>query len=304
MRMHMKHGSLVLKILFVTLGAFALSYVSAAVGNVGDDYPSSLAIKYSDELTNQVDLNFKKVFEAQDIEELHLETVSADVEFEVGELAQVNVEIQGRFSVPDKDPEQIIKYKVEGKTLYIKTREGETNENSYFRFNVNPDTGHARIRLPASIKRLVIKTVSGNIGLQKFDLETLQVKTVSGDVTSDTLKSKNADFKTVSGDFHLGGAFENLGFQSVSGDLNLGLLETNSKMNISSTSGDVELTLPKDPDLRLNFSTVSGELEYDPTFGYAESEELRQHRTFGSGLGEINLRTISGDVSIAKVPGL
>ncbi|MBX2995555.1 MAG: DUF4097 family beta strand repeat protein [Bdellovibrionaceae bacterium] len=296
----MKKGNVILKIFFGTIGAFALSYVCAAAGNVNDSYPTSLALKYSEEVNDQIDLNYSKDFDEKDLDSLEIETVSADLAVERGEADHVSLNIQGRFSAPNKDPEQIIKYKIEGRKLLIKTREAEQSDKSFFRFNMGPQDGMARLRLPASIKNVVIKTVSGDVGMQKFELDSLAVKTVSGDFNSDTISSKNADFKTVSGDFHLIGSFDSLGFQSISGDLDLGFFSGTTRANISSTSGDVKLKLTDAPDLTLNFSSVSGELEYDPEFGEPESESSKQSKTFGRGTGSINVKTISGDVSVAR----
>lgn len=296
----MKKGNMIFKIFFATIGAFALSYVCAAAGNVNDAYPTSLALKYSEEINDQVDLNYSKDFDEKDLDTLEIETVSSDLAIERTDADKLSLNIQGRFSVPNKDPEQIIKYKVEGRKLFIKTREAEQSEKSFFRFNLGPQEGLARLRLPSSIKNIVIKTVSGDVGMQKFALDSLAVKTVSGDFNSDALSSKNAEFKTISGDFHLIGAFETVGFQTVSGDLDLGFFQAAMRAQIASTSGDIKLRLTETPDLTLNFSSVSGELEYEPEFGEPESDRSRQSKTFGKGTGLINVKTISGDVSVAR----
>jgi DUF4097 and DUF4098 domain-containing protein YvlB len=155
------------------------------------------------------------------------------------------------------------------------------------------------VRLDVGSGRIKASTVSGDLSVRAPSYQTT-LNSVSGDLTASGVRgSLSAD--TVSGDLSLdGGRFTTLKLQSVSGDLNLQLdLDDGGTLNAETLSGDIELRLPKMPDAKLTMKTFSGELRngFAGTGGNDEVHTLTT--TLGSGKGEIDLHSFSGDIDVS-----
>lgn len=77
--------------------------------------------------------------------------------------------------------------------------------------------------------------------------------------------------------------------------------------SISSTSGDVDITMPASTKGNFKMGTVSGEIYTDVDFKFAEEEDMKRmgggmsaNATLNGGGVEISLKSVSGDVYIRK----
>lgn len=142
-------------------------------------------------------------------------------------------------------------------------------------------------------------TVSGDLKVQAPAYKT-SLNSVSGDLTATGLRGTlSAD--TVSGNLSLaGGSFKALKLQSVSGDLDLKLgLDDGGTLNAETLSGDIELRLLQVPDAKLTMKTFSGELHNGFALGHDDDDQARNlSATLGSGRGQIDLHTFSGDIEV------
>jgi DUF4097 and DUF4098 domain-containing protein YvlB len=166
--------------------------------------------------------------------------------------------------------------------------------------DVNSVSG--RVRINAQTPMLNIVTVSGNVA---FSGQTKQAKlqTVSGDILAPSL-GNSVDLQTVSGHIQAGGGpWQQLNLSTVSGDVQLtGALAAGGKVSIDSMSGDLQLQFPASLSSSLHASTFSGDLRSD--FGTPKQPEHGPGSTLdtvaGAGDGKISIETFSGDLRIRK----
>lgn len=154
------------------------------------------------------------------------------------------------------------------------------------------------IQLKVGSGEINASTVSGDLNVRAPAYKT-SLNSVSGDLIANGLRDTlSAD--TVSGDLLLvGGSFKALKVQSVSGDLALKLdLDSGAVLNAETLSGDIGLQLAQMPDAKLTMKTFSGDLHNGFASGHDDDEARSLSTTLGSGHGQINLHTFSGDIEV------
>jgi len=165
---------------------------------------------------------------------------------------------------------------------------------------VNTVSGKARIN--ARSPNIDANAVSGSIELAG-SADKVSLQTVSGDILAPNVGAE-ADLQTVSGRIRVsGGPWRKLNLSTVSGDVQLtGGLAPNGSFDVDSMSGDVQIQVPSNLSAIIKASTFSGDLRSD--FGavkkgdHGPGSEL--HATAGDGAGKMNIETFSGDLRIRR----
>jgi DUF4097 and DUF4098 domain-containing protein YvlB len=149
-----------------------------------------------------------------------------------------------------------------------------------------------------------VRTVSGDVTMKAMT-ERVEVRTVSGDVEAFALAG-DLSFATVSGDIGIvNGTCRWLQAKTVSGDFTLDLaLPRGSVYSIGTVSGDVSLRFPPDPSVVVDATSMSGDLRADfDAGGWDKGGMGRPNRlrgTLGAGDSRLTIKTLSGDVRIAR----
>jgi len=195
------------------------------------------------------------------------------------------------------------------------------------------------IKIGDHLNRVYAKTVSGKIKLENIR-GNVEVKTTSGDVvignvqgdlawssTSGDLDLANLvgdlDLHTTSGEVSAQEINGDIKASSVSGDLvildsqgGLSYLHTVSgkiraelkvidkdvsSMSLSTVSGGITLYLPEDASFDLDISTVSGEIDSGFRVLIDSVSERKLQGKVGTGGLVIELKTVSGDISLRKL---
>lgn len=138
----------------------------------------------------------------------------------------------------------------------------------------------------------------------KADLNTWQAGDmyVKGMTNEVEVKSQNGDlvFEAVTGP---------LVAYSLSSDIVVVFANLNQSTptSISSTSGDIDITLPATAKGNFNLSSISGEVYTDMDFQFGKDQELKRwaggmsaSATLNGGGVEVSLKSVSGDVYIRK----
>lgn len=123
------------------------------------------------------------------------------------------------------------------------------------------------IKIPKSIKKVVVKSISGDLNLKADHLQDIQLETISGDT-------------------HFTGKIDHLNARSVSGDMKLVISNQNPQILFETTSGNLDLVFKTQPQVRVDFKTTSGELQ-------SEWPELK-------GSSVVRFESVSGDLNIYK----
>lgn len=154
-------------------------------------------------------------------------------------------------------------------------------------------------------EQVYIKTVSGDIEAYA-SAGNANVTSVSGEITLD-LDSQRLNLDNVSGDIRARlKQFERLYINIVSGDVDVeGGLAESGDVEISSVSGDVDLELNAPVNARITVETGPGG---DISNGLTDDQikdkfpAMQSLDTIaGDGSGDINIRTVTGDISLDSV---
>jgi len=159
------------------------------------------------------------------------------------------------------------------------------------------------IQMADHLNRVYAKTVSGNIKLNNIK-GNAEVKTISGKVNARQIKG-DIKASSVSGNLifrDCEGMFSSL--HSTSGDIEAELVtldEDASNMSLATVSGDINLYLPDDTSFDLNIKTVSGEIDTKFKVLIESVKKNQLVGEVGAGGFDIELRTVSGDISLGKL---
>lgn len=148
-----------------------------------------------------------------------------------------------------------------------------------------------RMEIPAVFaKDIEVTSVSGNISLENMKLSTTDLKTVSGDIILNKLNSPGLKIESVSGDTKvLDSKMKTVNGKSVSGDFEIENKDS-AETHLNSVSGDVKLKLPTTTLFDYRISTVSGDIKNS-------HEKNNSGNKTTSKLG-IEIDTTSGDIEI------
>lgn len=138
------------------------------------------------------------------------------------------------------------------------------------------------IELPAALeKKLRLYSVSGEMTISGLTVEEVEARTVSGDV----------DIKGVLAD--------EFSLESVSGNISLDQARLVSDYSIKTVSGNVSLRTEAVSDLEVDYSSISGEANYDFPFDTITAEnDNRLEMTRGNGEYRLRVRSTSGNFSL------
>lgn len=176
-------------------------------------------------------------------------------------------------------------------------------------------SGDLVLFIPSSIEELTIHTKSGDINIEKLNVQKLSAETISGDILVDDLSAQQTHLNTSSGDIRIEMVEGNVSVQTVSGDIDVGKC-FNGKTILRSTSGDIDVnnldevplmiveTISGDIDCEVhtkNFAveieTTAGDFNNKTSLtGFKDSE----HWILGKGEGAMKIRSVSGDITLKE----
>jgi len=159
-----------------------------------------------------------------------------------------------------------------------------------------------------------LHTVSGEADATQCDFGELRLESTSGDLQTENLTVEKAEASSTSGEINLSGRFTEIKANTTSGDVRAnvkgmkyftggsvsGKLEVESdtfpqQVEMSTTSGNVSLTIPEGEGFTANFSSVSGKLRCDFPVVNQGDESI-----YNNGAVKIKMNTVSGDGHIIK----
>lgn len=147
---------------------------------------------------------------------------------------------------------------------------------------------------------MTLSTTSGLIRLKEgqgdFDAES-----TSGDIRVGSLAGR-FDMDTTSGELSVSGIDSHGAAHSVSGDIQILLTGLAGDLDISTTSGTVELGFPKTASFQFCFDTTSGECQtfFDDVLSF-DSKRRNAKGQYGEGRHLVEISTVSGDLEVRAV---
>lgn len=265
---------------------------------------------------------------SQELKGVDIQLVNGDVTIHLDEDSEADVRLDG-------DVEQLEVRVNDSGVLSI--RQGNTASSSFF-FHRGLASADVELTLPARFweflhiaatngdvdvdgaleaGKIVLKTTSGDVTLEEasctefafksasgdldatIDARAVQVETASGDIE---LEGDAGSFRaaSASGDICLTGSVRELRCASASGDVEVETEVMPDQLEISSKSGDCQVTMPGGQGFTLQFSTVSGDLDTDfPLVGPVGARSGEAIYLDGGGR-TFRISSISGDITLRQ----
>ncbi|MEY9095165.1 DUF4097 domain-containing protein [Paenibacillus sp. RC84] len=283
------------------------------------------------------DIHLEKTAEAASLQNITVETGSADTRIVKGEGDQVNVRLDG--SVSKKQAEKFqLKVDAKGDTLSVGIEEPneigvgvtiinvelvvELPEKNWKSVRVQSGSGNIDLE---SLKgdsvetkagsgdtsfreiksaKLVANAGSGNIYVADVQGDAITLKADSGDIRAEQYAANDLKFEGHSGNVELKQGKASLQGETHSGDIRVEAGELLRDADLKSGSGSVKIELTEEPkSLAVDFEGGSGNGSVDwEAFSYEEKNDKKDRLKgkFGSGEVKLKVRTGSGDFQLAK----
>jgi hypothetical protein len=170
----------------------------------------------------------------------------------------------------------------------IETASGTVEADSVGAISVKTASGDIRIGVVAG--DAVARSASGDISLEEIE-GAAAAESANGDISIIGAGGK-VGAKSSSGDIHIVDCAEPLMVTTGSGSVEIDCSAGCGGANVSSLSGDISLSLDEEADAVVRASSTSGEVSV------GERGNGRGEIRLGAGGPEINLKTVSGDISV------
>jgi DUF4097 and DUF4098 domain-containing protein YvlB len=135
---------------------------------------------------------------------------------------------------------------------------------------------------------LNLSAASGDIDVSGSTLDYLSLNNSSGDIKfNNVTTSTETKLASSSGDITGSGTFGTVNGSTSSGDIDLQFRNSLNNTSLNTASGSVILSLPRDLGYKINYETISGDLN-------SSNGQL----SLGDESSLINVSTISGDLNV------
>jgi len=252
----------------IVLWILGISLVCLGIGFAIISYEGGFRVK-------QKNIDISKTASIDDVETINITTSSADVIISPSNNNEILLRYFGEMKSNNKNEPEVKINKV-GSDLDITSGMPESSLYTIL-------TGFKlEIKIPTSYsKNITIKSDSGNLEADSLILEEITGSTTRGNIDLTNCKSK-----------------ENVNTDSGNIKIVDSLLENNRE--IKTSSGDVNLFLPKDSSFGLTFNTDSGVIS--DLFGLSIRQNTGKNITAAAGDNKYNIsvKTTSGNLNINK----
>lgn len=143
--------------------------------------------------------------------------------------------------------------------------------------------------------KLEIDSVSGSAEIIDTSCRSFEIDTVSGSVRSSGFTADEVETDSVSGPVQLDGSFREIQYDTISGSFKAVSAVCPERIEGSSVSGSVLISIPENDGFTADYDRVSGDFSSDfPTTGE------KGRRVYKDGGARFSFDTISGDISILR----
>ncbi len=269
----------------------------------------------------EANIRKQEQYDIEDINKISIELVASDLNIILTDDTKLKI-IQ--YSNNDLENDRL--FRVINNESTFKVTE---NSYNIFWWGFNNYSSTYDIYLPKTYnKELVIKTISGDITINDdLNLEQLQItstsgdmeiynikvnndfkiRTISGSITTGNIEASNVNIETTSGDMEIYGIVADSDIHSVSGRVDLGLMtgsldlgttsgdirinnyDVKKDSNVTSISGEVEISFIPNTNCELQTSSISGDISLPNGSNHIGNTPFNK----------LTIRTTSGDITLA-----
>jgi hypothetical protein len=238
-----------------------------------------------------------KVFPAQDITRININTVNTDINIIPSADKNIEVDFYGNIttSIAGKAP-QLNAYQDGGiLNVYI-----DYPSAIVFDF-INAATLKLDVYVPQEFSGVIsAETISGSFKIGKFSLENFEFKTMSGTIEASSLSASDIKINSTSGKVVLRDAEGSIDVNNISGSVELVLRSIAGGLNIKTISGRVTVTLPGKSEFNFELGSISGSIEneFGAQIKFADGRNIEG--TVGTSVNKLTINTTSGKIKIKK----
>lgn len=140
-----------------------------------------------------------------------------------------------------------------------------------------------------------IDTSSGSVAFSNGSADEISISTTSGGIRVLSCRANELELDSTSGEVEAGGEFSQIEADTLSGTVTLDCAVCPRELEVETSSGDVELSLPRGSGFTVEYDTVSGSFRC----AFAVTSRGDRH-TAGNGGAEFSVETTSGSLSILE----
>ncbi|MET0786736.1 MAG: DUF4097 family beta strand repeat-containing protein [Paenisporosarcina sp.] len=253
------------------------------------------------------DVHQEEIVSVNQVEQIEISSSFIDMEVTQTDQEEIQLVLSGKVSSSLKEDLQLL-VRQSGSTLTIEAKLKERKWMTGF----NRISLTLQVKLPVKFNQdVMMKSTSGDICLENVHLNsvhlqassgdiivegvnvrnTLKTKVSSGDVTISSVKAHLMSHQSSSGDVEVKKSMATIiRAESTSGDVNV--LECSGKLDVQSTSGDVEIELSQlldDMELRSTSGDIKIDLQHTP-------EHVEVVYNSSSGDGRVKIQDLQYEV--------
>lgn len=173
--------------------------------------------------------------------------------------------------------------------LLVETVSGEITLNNFNldlkKIEIQSVSGDIELDSSFTTTDAKVKTVSGEISINKISSEEITLETTSGDIEANSISSTDSNITTVSGEISLNYLSNMAKIKTTSGDVEINDLMINKDSKISSVSGEISINMNKESNCIIKTDTLSGSTHIKNNY-------------YDNGDYELNIKTTSGNIEI------
>ena len=259
---------------------------------------------------------YSKSIDLKDIDNMNIDfnNYPTVVQTYPGDNLSISIYSNNNSSSAQNKQIELLSNSVDNKTLVVTPAQNILSINEYrnnisflikipysYSSSININTSNGSIDLNnLNIKNLNIKTTNSDISINNLNSETTNISTTNGSIVTNGLNTKDLILNTTDGSISSTDNFTNGIISTINGSIYTLISNNASNLSLNSTSGDVNVSIDKNSNLTLSYSTINGSLYreyYEDDSDYLNTDNTMK---FGNGNGTVNVKTINGDLNLSE----
>jgi lia operon protein LiaG len=297
----------------LVLGLFAVMLIAYGIGAViMFTSPRSF---FSGEKSN-FDINHTKTASLNGIKEIQINVSSSSINIIPTTDSELKAHLNGNVMSMSTYAKPDLECYSSGNTLYVNVKNKGGVTFGFFSSSLKLDiyfpTAYANeLKLASSsgsinirdlkLSKLECSASSGSTTLENITSDSFDYSSSSGNLNASGLKTKTSKLSSSSGSKRVSGFTGDLKATSSSGSSAIEYSTFNNNIDITASSGNVEVKLPEEAEFYLDANVSSGSIRSDfPITVKGSNDKHELKGTVGSDKNKIKINTSSGSIRITK----
>ncbi|WP_028544037.1 DUF4097 family beta strand repeat-containing protein [Paenibacillus taiwanensis] len=211
-------------------------------------------------LLNSTAVDVQMNAKVTNVNTVSIQAFSANIKVAATNVEEAKVHLTGNISGDEKELEQLLHVDAEGTSLNIQMQ----HSNGLL---VTANDLMLDIELPSRhYAQLSVQTSSGNIDLQRLEVDHLNTRASSGNIKIEQFEGEKFKAESSSGNIEVDKLAADASIQASSGNISVDLEKVGKPLTAETTSGNVTITVPKDAKARVKADTKWDKMQIDAPF--------------------------------------